>query len=341
MDTNQGKAGAGMFKNFQSNKYLSGTKDFLSSNSLLAKFAFLLLVIIVFVILLQAGIYFLTWLFSPNQDPVLLKCMLPGKQQKTIYSNPNKGGNGQTIAPILRSKNDRFGVEYTWSTWLNIDPTSFEDSPTQYAKHVFSKTVPYGKSDAPQFANDSGGNITASKTTIKTYPNLPSGILFGNAPGVYLINARAAEFETIDSPSSIVNLLVVTDVLGIDGEPEQIVIEDMPLNKWVNVIIRIKNQRELDVYINGYLRKRAILKNVVAQNQGNVYINFGANSHLTKWDGYISDLRYYNYALGTNAIMAINNAGPNTTSCSGTDSGVPPYLSTRWYFSDTHDMYNP
>ena len=338
MDTNQGKAGAGMFKNFQSNKYLSGTKDFLSSNSLLAKFAFLLLVIIVFVILLQAGIYFLTWLFSPNQDPVLLKCMLPGKQQKTIFSNPNKGGNGQTIAPILRSKNDRFGVEYTWSTWLNIDPSSFDDSTTQYAKHVFSKTVPYGSSDAPHYANTNDGD----GGSVKTYPNFPDGILFGNAPGLYLINNKTAEFETMDSPSSIVNLLVVTDVLGVDGAPEKIVIEDMPLNKWVCVVIRIKNQRELDVYINGYLRKRAILKNVVAQNQGNVYINYGANTGSKYgWQGYISDLRYYNYALGTNAIMAINNAGPITAACGDALTGAPPYLSTRWYFSDAHDMYNP
>ena len=145
MDTNQEKAGAGMFKNFQSNKYLSSTKDFYHLIVYLLNLH-LLLVIIVFVILLNC-IYFLTWLLLKSRS-VLLKCMLPGKQQKTIFSNPNKGGNGQTIAPILRSKNDRFGVEYTWSTWLNIDPSSFDDSTTQYAKHVFSKTVP-GSSDVP------------------------------------------------------------------------------------------------------------------------------------------------------------------------------------------------
>ena len=145
----------------------------------------------------------------------------------------------------------------------------------------------------------------------------------------------------MDSPSSIVNLLVVTDVLGVDGAPEKIVIEDMPLNKWVCVVIRIKNQRELDVYINGYLRKRAILKNVVAQNQGNVYINYGANTGSKYgWQGYISDLRYYNYALGTNAIMAINNAGPITAACGDALTGAPTIFIHRWYFSDAHDMYN-
>lgn len=340
MDTAQ-TTSSGMFGKFKSNKYLSGTKDFLSSNSLLAKFAFLLLVIIVFIVLLQGGIYILSWLFSPSQDPVLLKCMHPGKEGKIIYSDPNlAGSNSENVAPILRSKNDRFGLEYTWSTWLYVDPSSFSDSSNQIAKHIFSKSVPAGETS----------NIVPTETdptTYKnmTYPDLPAGIMFGNAPGVYLINKKHAEFETSmesgpQSESSIVNLLVITDVLG-SGQPEQVIIEDLPLSKWVCVVIRVKNQREMDVYINGYLRKRVILSNVVAQNQGNVYINAGAGTLDMNWDGYISDLRYYNHALGTNEIMALSSGGPNTTKCKDSMDGKPPYLSTRWYFSDAHDMFNP
>ena len=341
MDTNRGTS-SGMFGKFKSNKYLSGTKDFLSSNSLLAKFAFLLLVIIVFIVLLQGGIYFLTWLFSPSQDPILLKCMQPGKESKIIYSNPNlAGANSENVAPILRSKNDRFGLEYTWATWLYIDPSSFSNSNNQMAKHIFSKSVPAGNSSS----------IVHTETDFETnrnitYPDLPPGIAFGNGPGVYLINRKGAVFETsledgVQSKSSIVNLLVVTDVLG-NGQPNQVIVEDIPLSKWMHLAIRVKNQRQMDIYINGYLSKRTQLPNVVSQNQGNVYINAGAGQEGVSWDGLISDLRYYNYALGTNQIMALSNAGPYMTKCSGSMSdGAPPYLSTRWYFSDAHDMYNP
>ena len=41
--------GAGAFDNFQSSNVVNGTKEFLESNSLVAKTAFLILVVIVFV----------------------------------------------------------------------------------------------------------------------------------------------------------------------------------------------------------------------------------------------------------------------------------------------------
>ena len=140
----------------------------------------------------------------------------------------------------------------------------------------------------------------------------------------------------------LVNLVINTGVIGTSNK--MITVEDIPLNKWFNVVIRVKNQNEFDIYINGSLIKRTILQNVIAQNQGNVYVCHGATESDRKWDGYISDLRYYNYALGTNAIMNISNSGPNTNFCdtSSIAMSIPPYLSTRWYFQGTQaDMYNP
>jgi hypothetical protein len=43
------------FGNFSSKKYLEGTGDFLRSNSIVAKFAFLILVLILFVMALRLG----------------------------------------------------------------------------------------------------------------------------------------------------------------------------------------------------------------------------------------------------------------------------------------------
>lgn len=318
-----------MFDDFRSQKLIAGTKQFLDSNSIIAKFAFLLLVIIVFIILLQAGIYIMSWLFSPSEDPILLKCMHPAKMAKTIYSDPNLAGSGATVAPILRSKNDRFGLEYTWATWLFVDPSSFSSKPktAEPMKHVFSKTVT-GPSGAARWAESSDDN---------------AGMLYSNAPGVYLQNVPNEQFEgTTSGGAGIVNMIIVTRVIG-SATPSKIVIEDIPLSKWVHVVIRVTKQLQLDVYINGSLRKRMMLSNVVEQNQGNVLVCYGASNRDSGWDGYISDLRYYNYALGTNAIMSLTQAGPNMSACSDSDlrTSQPPYLSTRWYFSDANDMYNP
>ena len=54
---------SGFIKPFSSTKYVDGTQDFLSSNSIVAKFAFLLLVIVLFVALLRFGVSFMGWLF--------------------------------------------------------------------------------------------------------------------------------------------------------------------------------------------------------------------------------------------------------------------------------------
>ena len=350
MEDVQGKS-SGMFSNFNSRKFLSGTKDFLSSNSIVAKFAFLLLVIIVFIILLQAGIYFMGWLFSPSDDPILLKCMHSAKTSKIIYSDPNLSGTNGTVAPILRSKNDRFGLEYTWSTWLYVEGSSF----TQSSSDSGSSSSVIGKL-RPVFNKATPSNVSGSVAADT------SGVLMGDAPGVYLQavqgekmapSAAAASaaapssstgeyFEGETSKAMLVNLVINTGVIG--NTNKMITVEDIPLNKWFNVVIRVKNQNEFDIYINGSLIKRTILQNVIAQNQGNVYVCHGATESDRKWDGYISDLRYYNYALGTNAIMNISNSGPNTNFCdtSSIAMSIPPYLSTRWYFQGTQaDMYNP
>lgn len=46
-------SGAGTFDNFKNNNVVNGTKEFLDSNSLVAKVAFLLLVLIVFIIAIR------------------------------------------------------------------------------------------------------------------------------------------------------------------------------------------------------------------------------------------------------------------------------------------------
>ena len=53
---------------------------------------------------------------------------------------------------------------------------------------------------------------------------------------------------------------------------EKFVIDDLPLNKWVNVIIRVENTT-IDVYINGTIVKRHILSSVPKQNYGDVYVS--------------------------------------------------------------------
>jgi hypothetical protein len=143
-----------------------------------------------------------------------------------------------------------------------------------------------------------------------------------NAPGLYI------------APNTN-SLVVVMNTFNVINE--EIVIPDIPINKWVNVIIRCENTT-LDVYINGTIARSINLVGVPKQNYGDVYVAMNGG-----FDGYISNLWYYNYSLGTAAIQKIINGGPNTKMIGGNGLADTTYnyLSLRWFFYGAGDGYNP
>ena len=121
------------------------------------------------------------------------------------------------------------------------------------------------------------------------------------------------------------------------SEVKEIEVPNIPINKWVNVIIRC-HTTSLDVYVNGTLARSIELSGVPKQNYGNVYVAMNGG-----FDGYISNLWYYNYALGTAAIQQLVAKGPDTTIAGNDGINVKnsKYLSMRWFFDGQGDSYNP
>ena len=268
------------------NVYLDGSSEFLNSNSMVAKFAFIIFVLIFFVIFLRSGISFISWLFSPSPNPILINGMANAKQMIQIPQDPTATG----AIPILRSVNETEGMGFTWSVWIYIDDMTYKDN--EY-KHIFHK------------GND---NIN-----IKTQPygmNFPN-----NGPGLYIAPNKN-------------DLVVVMNTF--EEINEQVTVKDIPLNKWVNVILRVNEQHELDVYINGKLARRHILSGVPKQNYGDVFVTMNGG-----FSGFISALRYYSSSIGVNEIQSIVSGGPNLkTIGDGMVNSQPYYLSMRWFFDN-------
>ena len=101
---------------FSTSQGTFGTKEFLQSNSLVAKLAFLLLVIFGFMILLRVGISVVSWLFSSTDSPHLIDGMVDAKQLIVIPQDPTSNG----AITIHRSVNATDGIEFTWSVWIYI-----------------------------------------------------------------------------------------------------------------------------------------------------------------------------------------------------------------------------
>jgi hypothetical protein len=143
-----------------------------------------------------------------------------------------------------------------------------------------------------------------------------------NAPGLYI------------APNTNTLVVMMNTYRVIQ---EEIAIPNIPINKWINVIIRCQNTT-FDVYINGTISRSVNLVGVPKQNYGNVYVAAHGG-----FDGYISNLWYYNYALGTSAIQKLVERGPNTKmiGTTGISDTLYNYLSMRWYFFGAGNGFNP
>jgi hypothetical protein len=256
---------------------------------ILEKLAFVVLVVICFVVVYSFVANILGWILQPS-SPFVISGLLTATNGRVFSQDPSVSDS----VPIQRSDNQMNGIEFSWSVWLNVT-----DLTSSYSyMHVFSK-------------GDNNPVVGVDATGISG-PN--------NAPGVYL--------------STATNSLVVI-MNTFDAVQETVEVTNLPLSKWVHLLVRLEGQY-LDVYINGTLAKRKELVGVPKQNNGSIYVcqNGGFN-------GYLSNLRYYNRALQPGEILSIVNKGPDLTPSKTEQKSIknsyPDYLALDFYLQNAEN----
>ena len=274
-------------------KTLQGTKNFLESNSIVAKFAFLLLILFLFIMLLRLGTRLLSYIFSFSSSPVLLNGMKDGESLVVIPQDPNVPGS----IPILRSSDQLDGLVFTWSSWIYVKQPTIPNNGCQ-------------QNELPVKCRDSSAfNHIWSKGS--NQPGADGIMSPNNAPGLYLSADHTkllVAMSTFDTPN------------------EEIIIDDIPIGHWISIIIR-QDQHRLGVFINGRLTRSVILNGVPKQNYDPVLMGLNGG-----FSGYLSQLQYFASALGANKIQQILKAGPNLSSTGNYNDTTSNYLSFRWYF---------
>ena len=296
-------------KDFGSKDASTLGNEFLDSNSLIAKFVFLLLVLIVFMILFNLGIYIISYFVTPSKDPYVIKGLINGYESKVITQDP-KLGNSVTI---YRSNNESKGIEFTWSVWLKrVNVDAHEDTNSTYHRqnqHVFSKGLTTNKI-----------NSDSSETNVFTYE---AG---GNGPAVYFLtdnNNNTGKFENNEIAQN--KLQIVMDTVDPNSPTENIIIDDIPTKKWFHLAIRVQN-KIMDIYINGTVVKRVTFESLPKQNYGDVYVCKDGG-----FSGQLSDLRYFDSALNVFQLKNIVYNGPNLRSADADKNRNYDYLSNTWY----------
>lgn len=286
---------------FSSTSAADAGKEFLEANTIVAKFSFVIIVLIGFLFLMRLGMIVLSYIFSPSKSPYLVEGVLSGNSAKTIIQDPRT--NDKTV---FLSENEPSGLEMTYSVWLNLN--GIEN--TTRLNHIFNK----GSIDT------AGDFETASPTENsinKTY----------NAPGLYVYrNAEGGNNLRVYMDSYI----KTSDINDLKEQVKSVDIMNVPIKKWVNVVIRVEN-RVMDVYVNGTLTKRMDLESIPRQNFSDVYLCQNGG-----FAGSLSDLRYFNKSLNVFQINGIVGQGPNlkTSAESDTENKYPYYLSPNWYSSN-------
>jgi hypothetical protein len=281
---------------FSSKNMIDASGEFLMANSMIAKFVFIIFVLVIFMVLFSLGSALIGYLLSPTRTPQLVTGRRGGGLQKTITQDPRN----KDSQIIYRSNNATSGIEFTWSIWLRIDGIRPKTGQLAEYDHIFHK------GDMQFISGANTNNVGVA--------------MVNNGPGLYV---RRGTNDLL----FVMN--VVSPVNGVQMGDKELEITNIPLAKWFHVCLRLQN-RVLDAYVNGVIANRVTFGEVPKQNFDDVHI--ASNGGFI---GELSDLRYFDRALSVFEINSIVSRGPNLVMTDGTDGdpGEYDYLSSLWYNS--------
>ena len=241
----------------------------------------ILIIIVILVILYFCYLFITDYYNSFTNKPYLIEGITDGTKALTL-----PGSN------IKESKDGRYGREFSYSFWIFIKNANYGyttetdcNAPGKGNKHIFHKgSYVLDKScGAINTESEESGNIISQNTNSQNISgenkNRTPVLQY---PGVWL-NSRSNE--------------LIFCVNTQEDSNSQVTISNVPVDKWVHISLILINNN-VDIYVNCNLKKRHTFSSVPKINYGNMYI-----THYGGFLGYLSKLRYYNYALEPYSIL--------------------------------------
>lgn len=261
---------------FSSQGVGDASQEFLNSNSMIAKFVFVILVIIVFMTLLNLGFNLVTYLTSPNTNPYIIHGMLTGTAY-TIF--PQDPGSGSPV--VYKSHNQSSGAEFTWGVWLKVD----QMPPDDKYKCIFVKGTDKYDTDGLSAVNNGPGLYFKRSTT-----GGPAELLLR-----YVMDVVSPNFDSQINP------------ISVD-------ISNCPVGKWFHVAIRLQN-KIMDCYVNGVITNRLSFGNYIPKQNYDSIIYAGnggfagAASNLRYYDYALSVFEINSVVYYGPNLNAANGSG--------------------------------
>ena len=171
---------------FSSKSAVDAGNEFLETNSLIAKFAFIILVLFGFLFLFRIGMILISYILTPSTSPFLISGMIRGDSPITISQNSRTSN-----AIVNYSENQPTGLEFTYSVWVTFTKQSVNGKE----RHIFNKGIVDGSTNEA----------------------------IANAPGLYVISATEntlrVYMDTCEQKGTVTRLAEQRDHLDISGVP--------------------------------------------------------------------------------------------------------------------------
>lgn len=271
--------------NRNSNRNSNGAGNNSSKKSKAGKIIKIVIIVVVVLLLIYFGYkIYSDYSSTMSSSPYLVSNLIEGSTSKLIEGSS-----------IPASQDSRFGIEFTYSTWLYVKDSNFYTQSCSDSDSGFKCIFYKGSEDY---------SVSNNKTH---YPLLQS-------PGVWLYpneNKLNINMNTYENPR------------------EQCDVGNLPVNKWFHLIISLIGN-SLDVYINCKLKKRCKLRGVPKINYGALHINYFGG-----FQGYMSKFRYFNYAIQPYQIDQICKEGPGSLADLSTDLDTSQTHLARDYWTTT------
>jgi hypothetical protein len=176
--------------------------NFLISNNLVSKFAYVILILIIFIVVCDLGIFILGYFSSTQKEnPYIISGLSDGSNPIVIAQDPSD----KSSIPIYRSHNQNKGIEFSWCLWLLLEGN--QSLPKIKYQNIFNKGDSY-------------------------YDKINGISTVNNGPGLYV--SSLFDNENI--------LHVVMDTVNVKEGPTIIDISNIPFKKWFHVCIRLENK---------------------------------------------------------------------------------------------------
>ncbi len=257
--------------------------------------------------LMYVGILFLVFMFvelmykywnrlSMNRT-VLVANTINSDKTISIPQNPNVSGSNT----VSLSSNERTGVEFSYSFYLNVNPATFQGADqTAGLYHIFHKGY---ASQFPLMAP--GVYMRSEQNTLRVYMN------------TYKTWNNYVDVENIPV-SKWVHVVIVCKEHALEIYVNGNIAKKMSFDGFSPY----QNYQDICCFSN---RRILLSKSKVTSLGDNDFNVLGAMK------GMMSRLTYFNYGLSYSEIQQLLNQGPSSQMESAQLMDIPPYMADNWW----------